>query len=646
MCGEMVSTMSWNNQLHEGLGIRRSFLVGIVAMAGLMIFVVSTALINSERLTDDVNDILGNRLPSTMDSFRTARAVDNLASSAFTLLNITSEADKQRAFSALDEAQDRLAPYLSALETQQSNDSANAILVLAGELTSNLGNLRNLVEQRLELLATRTQSRLALSEAWQTMQGHLTYRIRMLEADSDVITHLSRQPDYSSAELSQIAINSARLVPISGLYTLLGNISNDQFRVSDTTSPSQLDVFAQQTAIDLSEASEAMQKLPTEIQQEMSADYQHFITVTSSPDNLINLRRRELQLLGDGIALIVQNDRIAREIDEAADNLASGEVQQINSAGELTLNSSRDSRLLLLLVTAAGLLGMLLFFYLHVMKNLIQRTSDLSHAMQEIAKGNFDVTLPLVGKDELGRMASAVHQFHHMAREASARNSQLENSKQRTEAALQELTVKARALESANSELTELSVSDGLTGLANRRRFDDALETLWHQALQSGDALAVLMIDVDRFKEYNDHYGHQDGDSCLQLIASTLKTHINRASDILARYGGEEFSIVLPSCKLADACRIAEQIRRSVEALHVSHTESATGVVTVSIGVASGVPGHEESADLILRQADSALYQAKRAGRNIVYCRLNQEFVTAAALQTNRQSAHSPAPAN
>lgn len=646
MCGEMVSTMSWNNQLHEGLGIRRSFLVGIVAMAGLMIFVVSTALINSERLTDDVNDILGNRLPSTMDSFRTARAVDNLASSAFTLLNITSEADKQRAFSALDEAQDRLAPYLSALETQQSNDSANAILVLAGELTSNLGNLRNLVEQRLELLATRTQSRLSLSEAWQTMQGHLTYRIRMLEADSDVITHLSRQPDYSSAELSQIAINSARLVPISRLYTLLGNISNDQFRVSDTTSPSQLDVFAQQTAIDLSEASEAMQKLPTEIQQEMSADYQHFITVTSSPDNLINLRRRELQLLGDGIALIVQNDRIAREIDEAADNLASGEVQQINSAGELTLNSSRDSRLLLLLVTAAGLLGMLLFFYLHVMKNLIQRTSDLSHAMQEIAKGNFDVTLPLVGKDELGRMASAVHQFHHIAREASARNSQLENSKQRTEAALQELTVKARALESANSELTELSVSDGLTGLANRRRFDDALETLWQQALQSGDALAVLMIDVDRFKEYNDHYGHQDGDSCLQLIASTLKAHINRASDILARYGGEEFSIVLPSCKLADACRIAEQIRRSVEALHVSHTESATGVVTVSIGVASGVPGHEESADLILRQADSALYQAKRAGRNIVYCRLNQEFVTAAALQTNRQSAHSPAPAN
>lgn len=638
--------MSWTNQIHEGLGIRRSFLLGIILMTGLMVFVVSAALINTVRLSSDVNDILGTRLPSTMDSFRTARAVDNLASSAFTLLNINSEADKQRAFSALDEAQSRLAPYLSALETQTDSESATAILALTHELTRNLGNLRSLVEQRLQLLADRARSRLAVSEAWQAMQGHLTYRIRMLEADSDVIAHLSQQPDYSPTTLNQIAIHSTRLVPISRLYTLLGNISSDQLRVSDTTNPSQLDVFTEQTSTALSEASEAMQKLPTEIQDEMLADYQQFIDVVSSPDNPINLRRRELQLLSDGFALIVQNDRITREIDTASDNLAAQGVQQINNAGEQALRLNRNSRLLMLLVTTAGLLGMLLFFYRHVMKNLIQRTSDLSHAMQEIANGNFDVTLPPVGKDELGRLAVAVHQFHHIARETSARNSQLENSKQLTEAALQELTVKARALESANTELTELSVSDSLTGLANRRRFDEALETQWQQALQSGDALAVLMIDVDRFKEYNDHYGHQDGDSCLQLIASTLKTHINRASDILARYGGEEFSIVLPSCKLVDACRIAEQIRRSVEAMHVAHSESANGIVTVSIGVASVVPDRESSSDLILRQADSALYQAKRAGRNTVYCRMGPEFVTAAALQASQQSAHSPSPAN
>ena len=648
MNGVTVTAMSWSNtkpkptrewkkHLHEGLGIRRSFLVGIALMAGLMVFVVSAALINSERLTNDVNNILGERLPSTMNSFRTARTLDNLAASAFPLLNINNETEKQRAFSALDEIQAQLSPYLASMDDTNSSTSSRTILRLSNELNNNLDALRSLVEQRLEILNTRSRSRLTLSEAWQSMQRHLTYRIRILEADSDVITHLGNQPGFPMEDLNDMAINSARLVPISRLYTLLGTISGDQLRVSDTTNPSQLDVFEQEIATGIAEASEAMRKLPGSIQDEMASDFEHLIDVINSPENLINLRRRELTLLGEGFSLLIQNERITAEIDAVSDNLASQEVQQINAAGENALAYSRNSRFLLLVVTATGLLVMLLFFYLHVMRNLIQRTSNLSHAMQEIANGNFNVTLPTEGRDELGRLASAVHQFHHVAQEASARNSQLESSKQRTEAALQELTVKAKALESANTELTELSVSDALTGLANRRRFDDVLETQWQRALQTTDPIAVLMIDVDRFKEYNDHYGHQDGDSCLQIIASTLKNHINRSSDILARYGGEEFSIVLPSCKLADACRIAEQVRHAVEALNISHEDSPTGTVTVSVGVASATPVKEESADLLLRQADSALYRAKRAGRNRVYCRLDSDFVNAAAAQTTLQ---------
>lgn len=649
MNGVMVKAMSWSNtedskptpqwknHLREGLGIRRSFMVGIALMAGMMVFVVSATLINSERLSNDVNNILGERLPSTVNSFRTARALDNLATGAFSLLNISNETEKQRAFSALDEIQAQLSPYLASMDNTNSNESTRAILQLSNALNNNLDDLRTLVEERLDILNTRSRSRLALSEAWQSMQRHLTYRIRILEADSDVITYLGNQPGFPVEDLSDMAINSARLVPISRLYTLLGTISGDQLRVSDTTNPSQLDVFEQETAAGIAEAAEAMRKLPSAIQEEMAGDFQQLIDVINSPDNLINLRRRELALLGDGFSLLVQNERITAEIDEMSDNLASQEVQQINAAGENALAYSRNSRLLLMVVTATGLLGMLLFFYFHVMRNLIQRTSNLSHAMQEIANGNFDVALPAEGRDELGRLATAVRQFHHVAKEASARNSQLESSKQRTEEALQELTVKARALESANTELTELSVSDALTGLANRRRFDDVLEAQWQRALQNRDAIAVLMIDVDRFKEYNDHYGHQDGDSCLQLIASTLKHHINRSSDLLARYGGEEFSIVLPSCKLADACRIAEQVRHSIEALNISHEDSPTGTVTVSVGVASATPVPEESADLLLRQSDSALYQAKRAGRNVVYCRLENDFVSAGAAQTSLQ---------
>lgn len=646
----MVKVMSWSNPryagkrsrgwrryLHEGLGIRRSFLLGITLMTGLMVFVVSTALINSERLTGDVNEILGERLPSTMNSFRTARAVDNLAARALTLLNISSEAEKQRAFSSLDEAQAQVEPYLRSLYDREGDEPTQTILQLSTELNANLADLRNLVEQRLDILITRDQSRRALSEAWQAMQQHLTFRIRMLEADSDVIAHLGTQPDFPAQDLRNMAIDNARLVPISRLYTLLGTISGDQLRATTSSTLSQLEVFEQQIASDLAEANEAKSKLPDFIQEDIESDFQHLIDISNSPDNLINLRRRELELLSNGYSLLLENAEITSQIDEASENLATQEVRQINRAGENALTYSQSSRLILLAVTATGLLGMLLFFYLHVMRNLIQRTANLSYTMQEIASGNFDVSLPQEGRDELGRLASAVHQFHRVAQEASARNSQLESSKQRTEAALQVLTEKTRELESANTQLTELSVSDALTGLANRRRFDDVLESQWQRALQAKDAIAVLMIDVDRFKEYNDLYGHQDGDSCLQLIASTLKSNINRSSDILARYGGEEFSIVLPSCKLADACRIAEQVRQAVEALNVKHDESATGTVTVSVGVASTTPGSEESADLLLRQADSALYRAKRAGRNTVYCRQDNEYVSAASSDTSGQ---------
>ncbi len=622
---------AWRRYLREGLGIRRSFLLGVALITGLMVFVVSAALINSERLSSDVNNILGERLPATMNSFRTARAVDDLATTALILFNINNEAEKQQAFSDLDEAQAQLTPYLELLSEYIDTESTQAIFKLSEELNLNLADLRNLVEERLQILALRRQSAQLLSDAWQSIQQHLTYRIRILEADSDVIAYLGSQPDFPAEDLQQMATQSARLVPISRLYTLLGKISGDQLRASQSPTLSQLEIFEQQIASDLSEATEALSKLPAGIQEEMETDFQSLVTITNAPNNLVSLRRNELGLLSSGFSLLVQNERITAEIDQVSDNLAAREVQRINAAGEHALSYNRNSRLLLLVVTSTGLLGMLLFFYFYVMRNLIQRTADLSYTMQEIATGNFDVTLPAEGRDELGRLASAVHQFHRVAYEASMRNSRLESSKKRTEAALKELTEKAKALESANTQLTELSVSDALTGLANRRRFDDVLESEWQRAHQSQVALSVLMIDVDRFKEYNDQYGHQDGDSCLQLIAATLTTHINRSSDILARYGGEEFSIVLPSCKLTDACRIAEQVRQAVENMKITHVKSATGVVTVSVGVASATPDMEGSADLLLRQADSALYRAKRAGRNTVFCRQGDDFVSAAS---------------
>lgn len=181
--------------------------------------------------------------------------------------------------------------------------------------------------------------------------------------------------------------------------------------------------------------------------------------------------------------------------------------------------------------------------------------------------------------------------------------------------------VRARTieLENANRKLADLSVTDSLTGLANRRRFDKVLQTEWRRAARQNIPLAVAMIDVDKFKAYNDHFGHQAGDECLRRIATVLRNCVQRSGDLIARYGGEEFVIILPGVTSKDAALLGENIRRTTMAEKLKHTEaSSCGLVTISIGIASRIPQHDEKADILLHQADAALYRAKHQGRNMV----------------------------
>ncbi|MEW6265750.1 MAG: diguanylate cyclase [Thermodesulfobacteriota bacterium] len=160
---------------------------------------------------------------------------------------------------------------------------------------------------------------------------------------------------------------------------------------------------------------------------------------------------------------------------------------------------------------------------------------------------------------------------------------------------------------------------DPLTGLANRRYFAQQLEGEWNRSLRHDRPLSVLMVDVDHFKEYNDHYGHVAGDDCLMRIAEVLKNHTRRAGDLAARYGGEEFVVLLAESEAEEAGLLAERIRRAVEHLGLDHGRSnVKRVVTISLGVAVAVPCAESSSVVLLRQADEALYQAKNAGRNRV----------------------------
>lgn len=172
------------------------------------------------------------------------------------------------------------------------------------------------------------------------------------------------------------------------------------------------------------------------------------------------------------------------------------------------------------------------------------------------------------------------------------------------------------------AKLAALAATDGLTGIANRRHFDEELFMAWRHAARNGQWLAVLLLDVDHFKGFNDRYGHPAGDDCLRTVASVIAAAIRRPRDLAARYGGEEFAVILPSTDLAGALDMAEQIRAAIQAAAIGYAANTAGVVTASIGVAAVAPGARTMLEtsLLVGAADLALYEAKRTGRNRVVC--------------------------
>ena len=167
----------------------------------------------------------------------------------------------------------------------------------------------------------------------------------------------------------------------------------------------------------------------------------------------------------------------------------------------------------------------------------------------------------------------------------------------------------------AQIELEQLATRDGLTGLANRRCFDETLHAEWARALRQKQPLSLLMVDVDNFKAYNDANGHLGGDECLKRIATAVASEM-RANDLVARYGGEEFAVILPNESLKGAAIVAERIRCRVERLKVRNANGADGHVTVSIGAATAIASPEANPSQLVGIADAALYRAKHMGRN------------------------------
>lgn len=165
--------------------------------------------------------------------------------------------------------------------------------------------------------------------------------------------------------------------------------------------------------------------------------------------------------------------------------------------------------------------------------------------------------------------------------------------------------------------LHSLAFIDGLTGIANRRNFDETLEAEWRRCMRASQPIALLMIDIDYFKHYNDHYGHQAGDECLRAVAAALRGGMARSHDLVARYGGEEFACILPNTPLDGALTKAEELRQAICELSLPHAYSSTAPhLTISIGVAVTVPDAASQADSLIASADAQLYLAKQNGRN------------------------------
>ncbi|MCG6168278.1 diguanylate cyclase [Leptospira sp. FAT2] len=226
--------------------------------------------------------------------------------------------------------------------------------------------------------------------------------------------------------------------------------------------------------------------------------------------------------------------------------------------------------------------------------NVLQEAFD-SGAIDYVVK-------PFDGTELLARVRSALRLFEEMTR------------RKEREKELEKLTDQ---LQEVNAYLVAISRTDALTGLYNRRYFDEVLATEWKRCWRTGTSVALLMLDIDHFKLYNDTYGHQGGDQCLKQVAAAIRDCARRAGDVAARYGGEEFAIILPETSESNAVVVSRNILEKVEKLAIPHSASKTdSIVTLSIGMATLSPSPENSIAELIERADKALYLAKEEGRN------------------------------
>jgi diguanylate cyclase (GGDEF)-like protein len=338
------------------------------------------------------------------------------------------------------------------------------------------------------------------------------------------------------------------------------------------------------------------------------------LKAVDSPDALIQSAARSLtQKFGNfntiphrqQLKLVLQNQHHFVQITPWQDELGldwlvvvvipeSDFMQQIN------INTRHTVLLCTIALIIAILVGII------TANQITQPILQISASAKAIADGKLTQTVKAEGVGELDLLSQS---FNRMAEQLQQSFAALEDANY-----VEERTTE---LKKANRELQRLSQIDGLTQIANRRHFDQYLTQEWQRSQREQRSLSLILCDVDFFKNYNDLYGHQKGDDCLQRVAQLLRQAVKRPADLVARYGGEEFALILPSTDLKGAIAIAQAIQQEVYSAQILHTASEISkFLTISLGIVSTIPTSAVSLDQLIAAADAALYEAKHQGRD------------------------------
>lgn len=387
------------------------------------------------------------------------------------------------------------------------------------------------------------------------------------------ISDFLRQLKVSASATIFILERDGQMIANSGAALPFKNVAGTPTRIKAVDSP---DVLIQGAARSLTQKFGNLNTIPHQQQLKFVLQNQHhFVQVTPWRD--------ELGLDWLVVVVIPESDF----------------MQQIN------INTRHTVLLCTVALIIAILVGILTAHY------ITQPILQISASAKAIADGNLTQTVKTEGVGELDLLGQS---FNRMAEQLQQSFTALEDANYVLERRVEERTTE---LKKANRELQRLSKIDGLTQIANRRHFDQYLAQEWHRLQREQRSLSLILCDVDFFKNYNDLYGHQKGDDCLQRVAQLLQRAVKRPADLVARYGGEEFALILPSTDLTGAIAMAQAIQQEIYCAQIPHTASKVSqFLTISLGIVSMIPTSTMSLEQLIATADAALYEAKHQGRD------------------------------